>query len=149
MLNNVLRERDVDAQYVTLLVLVWDRANRRFVMANAGSAPPHHLPQAARLSGRASKAFPPGCWTIGSTKRLVVDAEPGDFIVLYSDGITDQINPQGEEYGRTHLGRDAEKLCGKSCRTRWPTESWPIWTRSIPAARPMHDDQTMMVLKVR
>ncbi len=40
VLNNVLRERAVDARYVTLTVLVWERANRRFVMANAGSEPP-------------------------------------------------------------------------------------------------------------
>src|ERR1700681_4320573 len=32
LLNRVLRERIVEAQYVTLMVLVWERANQRFVM---------------------------------------------------------------------------------------------------------------------
>ena len=45
LLNNVLRERAVEARYVTLMVLVWERDRHRFVMANAGAEPPHDLPQ--------------------------------------------------------------------------------------------------------
>ncbi len=40
LLNKVLRERIVEAQYVTLMVVVWERAKQRFVMANAGAEPP-------------------------------------------------------------------------------------------------------------
>src|SRR5262249_45086138 len=40
VLNNVLRERIVETQYVALLVLVWENERQRFVMANAGAEPP-------------------------------------------------------------------------------------------------------------
>jgi hypothetical protein len=38
---------------------------------------------------------------------------PGDVIVLHSDGITDQPNPKGVEYGTARLARKLQKLCGK------------------------------------
>ena len=39
-LNQALLERKVDAQYVTLLLLRWDKNQRQLTMANAGSIPP-------------------------------------------------------------------------------------------------------------
>ena len=39
-LNDALLERNVDAQYATLLVLLWDSQSRLFTMANAGAEPP-------------------------------------------------------------------------------------------------------------
>ncbi len=39
-LNEVLLERKVDAQYVTLTLLLWESRDCRLVMANAGAVPP-------------------------------------------------------------------------------------------------------------
>ncbi len=39
-INDVLLERKVDAQYVTLCVLEWEPERRRLVIANAGAVPP-------------------------------------------------------------------------------------------------------------
>src|SRR5581483_12227340 len=40
LINEVLLERKVDAQYVTLCVLEWQPAQKRLVVANAGALPP-------------------------------------------------------------------------------------------------------------
>ena len=35
--------------------------------------------------------------------RLIVKPEPGDLIVLYSDGVSEATNPAGQELGRDDL----------------------------------------------
>lgn len=145
LLNNVLRERSVDAQYVTLMVLVWERQNRRFVMANAGATPPIISRKGEIIKPRV-EGVPAGLLDDREYEEITFDAQPGDRIVLYSDGITDQPNPQEEEFDRRRLGRALRRLCGKS-----PEEvadgilaDLDIFTNGAP----VHDDQTLIVLKV-
>jgi sigma-B regulation protein RsbU (phosphoserine phosphatase) len=38
-------------------------------------------------------------------EEVIFRAEPGDTIVLCSDGITDHMSPEGEEFGRDRAGR--------------------------------------------
>jgi sigma-B regulation protein RsbU (phosphoserine phosphatase) len=145
VLNNVLRERSVDAQYVTLMVLVWERQNQRFVMANAGATPPIICRKGEIIKPRV-EGVPAGLLDDREYEEIAFDAQPGDRIVLYSDGITDQPNPQEEEFDRRRLGRALRRMCGKS-----PEEvadgilnDLDIFTNGAP----VHDDQTLIVLKV-
>ena len=46
-------------------------------------------------------------------EEVIFDAQPGDVILLHSDGITDQPNPKGEEYGTRRLARKLQKLWAK------------------------------------
>ena len=145
VLNNVLRERSVYAQYVTLMVLVWERQNRRFVMANAGATPPIICRKGEIIKPRV-EGVPAGLMDDREYEEITFDAQPGDRIVLYSDGITDQPNPQEEEFDRRRLGRALRRLCGKS-----PEEvadgilnDLDIFTNGAA----VHDDQTLIVLKV-
>ena len=41
--------------------------------------------------------------------EVIFDTKPGDVIVLHSDGITDQPNPKGVEYGDWPSGAQAAK----------------------------------------
>ena len=146
LLNNVLRERAVEARYVTLMVLVWDRATRRFVMANAGSEPPLICRKGEIIKPRV-EGVPAGLLDDREYEELVFDTQPGDLVVLHSDGITDQPNPKGEEYGRGHLSRALRKLCGKSPEV--VADKILADLDAFTAGGPAFDDQTMIVLKVR
>jgi sigma-B regulation protein RsbU (phosphoserine phosphatase) len=146
LLNNVLRERAVEARYVTLTVLVWEHAQCRFVMANAGAEPPLICRNAEILKPRV-EGVPAGMLNDREYEELTFEAQAGDLIVLHSDGITDQPNPQGEEYGRGHLGRALRRMCGKS-----PDKVADAILNDLDtftAGAPAFDDQTMLVLKVR
>jgi sigma-B regulation protein RsbU (phosphoserine phosphatase) len=146
LLNNVLRERIVEAQYVTLLVLVWENALRRFVMANAGAAPPIICRNAELIKPRV-EGVPAGLLDNRDYGEVTLEAERGDLIVLYSDGVTDQINPGGEDYGRGHLSRSLRRLCGKDVQT--VADQILADLDEFSADAPMQDDQTLVVLKVR
>jgi len=146
LLNNVLRERAVEARYVTLLVLVWERAHRRFIMANAGSEAPMICRNGEILKPRV-EGIPAGMLDGREYEELVFDAQPGDLMLLNSDGITDQLNPQEEEFGRSHLARSLRRLCGKSAEV--VADHLLADLDEFTAGAPTFDDQTMLVLKVR
>jgi sigma-B regulation protein RsbU (phosphoserine phosphatase) len=146
VLNNVLRERAVEAQYVTLMVLVWEREKSRFVMANAGATPPIICRKGEIIKPHV-EGVPAGLLDDREYEERIFEAKPGDLLVLYSDGITDQPNPEGEEYGRSHLGQALRRMCGKP-----PEMVADQILKDLDAftnGAPTHDDQTLIVLKVR
>jgi sigma-B regulation protein RsbU (phosphoserine phosphatase) len=146
LLNKVLRERIVGTQYVALLVLVWENAHHRFVMANAGAEPPMIVRHGEIIKPKV-EGVPAGLLDSREYDEVIFNALPGDLIVLHSDGITDQPNPKGVEYGPTRLGRKLRKLCGKSPQA--------IATEILAGLdvyksdAPTFDDQTLVVMKVR
>jgi len=68
-------------------------------------------------------------------------------IVLFSDGITDQPNDKEHEYGRGHLSRALKKLCGKHPEV--VADGILADLDAFTGEQPMHDDQTLVVMRVR
>jgi len=146
LLNNVLRERAVEARYVTLMVMVWERDRQRFVMANAGAEPPLICRQGEILKPQV-EGVPAGLLDDREYEELVFDVQPGDLLLLFSDGITDQTGPSEEEYGRSHLSRALRRLCG-----RHPDEVADEVLADLDKftnGTPRQDDQTLIALRVR
>jgi phosphoserine phosphatase RsbU/P len=145
LLNKVLRERIVGTQYVALLVLVWENAHHRFVMANAGAEPPLICRQGEIIKPKV-EGVPAGLLDNREYDEVVFNALPGDLIVLHSDGITDQPNPKGAEYGTGRLSRKMQKLCAKSPEAIATHIMADLDAYKSDAAT--FDDQTLVVMKV-
>jgi sigma-B regulation protein RsbU (phosphoserine phosphatase) len=144
-LNAALLERRVDAQYVALLVLVWDARARTFNMANAGAVPPIILRRGSMVRPRV-EGVPLGLLDAREYEEVLFQAEAGDLIVLYSDGVQDQLNAEEAEYGRGPL---AELITGIGARA--PGEILDAIFEDLDAFRgalPVADDQTLIVMKV-
>jgi sigma-B regulation protein RsbU (phosphoserine phosphatase) len=146
LLNKVLRERIVEAQYVTLMVLVWERAKQRFVIANAGATSPIICRKGEILKPRV-EGVPAGLLDNREYEELIFEVQRGDLIVLYSDGITDQPSHTEEEYGRGHLSRSLKKVCGKNPKV--VADQILADLDEFAGGTPRFDDQTLIVLKVR
>jgi phosphoserine phosphatase RsbU/P len=112
-LNEALAERKVEARYVSLLVLSWDPSTRQFTMANAGALPPMICRNGEILKVRV-EGVPLGLLDSRQYEEVVFQAEPGDTLLLYSDGVTDHLNRAGHEYGRGRLANVLRTHCGKS-----------------------------------
>jgi sigma-B regulation protein RsbU (phosphoserine phosphatase) len=144
-LNAALLERRVDAQYVALLVLVWDARARTLNMANAGAVPPIILRRGSIVRPRV-EGVPLGLLDAREYDEVLFQAEAGDLIVLYSDGVQDQQNAEDAEYGRGPL---AELVTEIGART--PGEIVDRIFEDLDAFRgalPVSDDQTLIVMKV-
>ena len=103
-LNETLLERKVDAQYATLLVALWQPASRRFLLSNAGAAPPLILRNGQILETKI-EGVPIGLLDDREYDEVELAAEPGDALVFYSDGVDEQLNEKGEEFGRERIMR--------------------------------------------
>jgi len=143
-LNEALVERKVEARYVTLCVLRWDPATRTFVMANAGALPPM-ICRAGEILKIRVEGVPVGLLESREYEELVFQAQPGDTLVLYSDGITDHLNAAGTEFGRGRLAHIVRSHCSQSAADLNAT----IFRELDKFCTTPYDDQTVFVLQVK
>lgn len=144
-LNETLMERQVPARYVALLLMLWQSRDRLFTIANAGSTPPLVCRKGRTFTPEVS-GVPVGLLENVEYEETQFVAEPGDVILLYSDGVQDQQNTQGEDYGSARLPAflpevahlPADELAGRILND----------VNAYREGVPMHDDQTVIVLKV-
>jgi sigma-B regulation protein RsbU (phosphoserine phosphatase) len=143
-LNEALIERKVEARYVTLLVMLWSPAIRQFVMANAGSNPPLVCRNGEVLKTKV-EGVPLGLLDEREYEEVVFQAHRDDTIVLYSDGVTDHLSPDGQDYGRSRLSQVVRRMCDK------PAEAIvaEILADLDRFNSTPFDDQTVLVLKVK
>jgi len=100
-------------KYATAIVLSFHRVTGRLAFSNAGHLPPlwYHAaqrawgwldegtdPQAKKVTG-----LPVGLIPWSDYRQTVVTLKPSDFLVLYTDGITDAENGTGQDLGREQL----------------------------------------------
>ncbi len=88
--------------FVTCLYAVLDPVNGRLTLANAGHNPPCH-----RTNGRVSELWltgmPLGWLPSARYEEREITLAPGDCLFLYSDGLTEALNAQGELFGTPRL----------------------------------------------
>jgi len=144
-LNETLVERKVDAQFVALLILLWDHRTREVRMANAGAVPPMICRSGQIILPRV-EGVPLGLLEHREYEETCFQAAPGDLILLYSDGISDQQNSAGVDYGRSRLATLIRKF--------WLDPPQSIVNKIFAdldeytgGATPS-DDQTLLVMKV-
>jgi sigma-B regulation protein RsbU (phosphoserine phosphatase) len=144
-LNETLLERKVDAQYATLLVALWQPPVRKFVLSNAGAATPLVLRNGQILQIKL-EGVPIGLLDDREYDEVELTCEPGDVLVLYSDGVDEQLNEKSEEYGRERIIRVVKKHA-----TEAPQAIADAIIAAVDVFRgalPIFDDQTVVVLRV-
>ncbi|HKA00471.1 MAG TPA: SpoIIE family protein phosphatase [Candidatus Solibacter sp.] len=143
-LNDALIERKVDSRYVTLGVLLWDPATRQIVMANAGAIPPM-ICRGAEIIKLRVEGVPLGLLDSREYEEVTFQAQPGDVILLYSDGITDHLNDAGTEFGRGRLAQAVRRHCAV------PAEGLidVIFHELDKFSKVAFDDQSIFVMKVK
>ncbi len=145
-LNEALLGRQVDARYVSLLALRWLPAERRLVFANAGNLPPVICREGRLLKPRI-EGVPLGLLPEAEHEEVALEGRPGDLLVLYSDGLPDQTNPEGEEYGRGRLSEVILRAAGRPPQAVVDAVFADLDQFSGRAAP--FDDQTLLVLRLR
>jgi sigma-B regulation protein RsbU (phosphoserine phosphatase) len=155
-LNDQLQERKLDSQYVTMLIALWDDANRTLTIANAGSVQPlfatathADLTHAIDVSTVKVEGFPLGLFRDVAYEELTLVTHPGDLVVFFSDGIVDAENSRGETYGN-------DRLCTLLQRHPTATDSAEDAVNAVLEAvatfqsgTAHFDDETLVILRVR
>src|ERR1041385_4268064 len=102
--------------FVTAFYGILDAQKRTLAYSNAGHNPPLLL-NAAGTSRFIDKGEQPlGMFRETRYHQYYLDFEPGDVLVLYTDGATEANSPTGEEFGRERLARAVKKAYDRPAR---------------------------------
>ncbi len=175
-MNRLLCESTDLSHYATFFYGEYDETSRSLTYVNAGHNPPmlfrrlSSLTRAEAVSqvqhglavGTESLRTASGMkWTqlletggpvIGLLRESIYEHETlemlsGDVLIAYTDGVSEALNPLGEEFGEERLGHvvaanvqmGAEQICEQIVRS---VDEWCQGTA-------LHDDLTLVVMKVK
>jgi sigma-B regulation protein RsbU (phosphoserine phosphatase) len=133
--------------FVTAFYGIYDPADRSLTYASAGHNPPR-LKRCvdgtlALLDGATS--LPLGISPVEQYREQTYRLVPGDQLVLYTDGITEAHNAQGEMFGLSRMDKVLEN-CAVGASDL--LESVLAALREFTGDQPAHDDRTLLVAKI-
>ena len=105
--NYLLWESIERNQFVTAFYGILDVSNKTLTYTNAGHNPPVLLKKNGDFSFMERGSVPLGMFRDTRYHDYYLTTEPGDVLVLYTDGVTEAQNLKGEEYGRERLAQSA------------------------------------------
>jgi phosphoserine phosphatase RsbU/P len=148
-LNRLLRNSTGGANYVTFFYAEFDDSTRQLAYVNAG----HNPPILFRANGKDDyRQLSCGGMFVGMFEHCgyeqeVVQMQPGDVLIGFTDGLSEALNVKGEEFGEERIratlaatrGLASNKIRDEVVRR---ANAWC-------AGAPQHDDLTFIVLKVK
>ena len=144
-LNETLLERKVDAQYATLTLALWEPHVRQFKISNAGAEPPLIYRSGEIIKPR-TEGVPIGLLEDREYDEIVHQAEKGDLMLFFSDGVEDQLNAKEEDFTRGRVTRLLKKHGTGSPKALADAIFADIDT--FRDGTPITDDQSVVVIKV-
>jgi serine phosphatase RsbU (regulator of sigma subunit) len=141
--NEGLLHRSVRSRFATCVYGALTE-DGRLTYCNAGHNPP------ILIGRRGEKLLETGGLILGMFPQAVYEQEtlvldPGDVLVMYTDGVTEALNPAGEEFGEGRV-----RTCLDANRQRPPAELLDCLlseVRTFAADAAQHDDVTALVLR--
>src|SRR5713226_7174759 len=103
--NYLLWESIERNQFVTAFYGILDDTNRTLAYTNAGHNQPLLLTGDGKHQFVERGSLPLGMFKDTRYHEYYQTIEPGEMLVLYTDGVTEAQNRKGEEYGRDRLAR--------------------------------------------
>lgn len=132
-------------RFTTAFLAEYDSVSRRIEYINAG----HNNPILRRASGQIERldvgGLPFGIQTEATYQAGTVTLNPGDWLVIFTDGLVEAVNARDEEYGETRVFltlEAASSLEPKDLLKRMMAE-----LDLFVGNTPQHDDVTCMLLK--
>jgi sigma-B regulation protein RsbU (phosphoserine phosphatase) len=145
-LNRSLAEEMEIGMFVTLALLVLDPSQRRLTIASAGHPPP--LVRSAGGSVAELKVppnLPLGVRDDAAFSEASYALQPGDNVLLYTDGVTEAMDPAGRMFG---LKRLRQVVAGGGEHPRELLAAVGGALAEFTAGHPPSDDQAMVCLEV-
>ena len=145
--NELLSRDSVEDMFVTVFYGILDLSTGHIKYSNAG----HNPPVLIRRGGQVSLLESTGDIALGAVSDIPYSEKetvlaPGDSLLLYTDGVTEAMNPAGELFGTTRL----QNLCSS------PADSPQALIDNISASlaaftadTPQSDDITLLALSYR
>lgn len=156
--NRLIAPHLDDRAFITMTYGVIDSERRTFTYARAGHCPLVYVAGAGSGPGGKGQVLAPSGMVVGLKldggeifarvlEEVSLPLGTDDVVVLYTDGISEAMNPAGEEFGEARLCSLVEQhshLRPDDLRERILRD-----IEGFTAGAPQHDDMTMLVLKMQ
>jgi len=116
-LNLRFQTDDETIQYFTMIFGIMDTRDGRMTMVQAGQPSPIHMRKGEEPVLLGSGGFPVGLNPNATYEELEIYLKPGERLILYSDGITECTNQDGQEFSTERLVDLLQKWEGLSLRS--------------------------------
>lgn len=144
-LNRILNKSRLATKFVSLFYGELE-ANGEIIYVNAGHPGPLHLHARTRsFSELESTGMVLGPSPTATYGRRAAKMEPGDLLLLYTDGIVEAHDQRGREFGLDRVRRILLDYRKRSARET--AEKLLSAVRDFSAGRPAEDDRTVVVIR--
>ncbi|HXT63685.1 MAG TPA: GAF domain-containing SpoIIE family protein phosphatase [Pyrinomonadaceae bacterium] len=143
--NYLLWESIERNQFVTAFYGILDATNRTLAYSNAGHNPPMLIDVDGAAHFEERGGVPLGMFRDSRYYEYYATIDPGQILVLYTDGVTEAMSSTGEEYGRDRLAEAIRRARHLPAREMIDVLHRNLieWTDGLGAT----DDVTFFILK--
>ncbi len=143
--NRIVLERKQHDIFVTCVYLTLNTKSHAVTLANAGHLPPlirrrGGKPAAVERLEGAGTAI--GIFDDAEYEKIEFKLEPGDALVLCTDGVLEATSPRGEQFGFERMEACMRRASGSAADT---TEQIQKALRAHVGEAPQYDDLTLIV----
>ena len=147
--NRLVYEATAENRYATFFYAQYDPSTRCLSYVNAGHNPPMLFRQ--RESGWRIERLDAGGTVIGLLpqfpyRQAAIALEAGDLLVIYTDGVSEAMNPFHEEWGEERMMEAVERCGGLGAAET--IEQLMRAADAFASGAEQHDDMTLVVLRV-
>jgi len=145
-LNVVVHDNTEAERFITLFIAVLDPHDGSLMYVNAG----HNFPfilrtEQSSIQPLSSTGLPLGMFDSVEFQQETVKLDPSEYLVLYTDGVTEAMNKSMDEYGEKRL---RQVMIGNSDKSASGfMDAIVSDVEKFVAGEPQSDDLTMLVLK--
>jgi phosphoserine phosphatase RsbU/P len=145
-LNALIFENTEAERYITAFLGILDPRGGSVTYVNAGHCFPYVFrSKEGSITPLEATGLPLGMFEGVGFEQVTQKLEPADFLVLYTDGVTEAMNSSFEEYGEK---RFRQAMVGQSDQTASKFLGGIVAdVEKFVSGEPQSDDLTMMVLK--
>ncbi len=146
--NRHLHSKKIEGTFVTAMLAVYNPVDHTLIYANAGHNPP--LIKNAGSGGAVQRldeigGIPLGISAEAEYENGIIKLQPGQTFVMYTDGITEAMNPQRRMFGVEGLERALHECSGEPDCIITSVNNALL---AHQAGRRPSDDQTIVAVKV-
>jgi sigma-B regulation protein RsbU (phosphoserine phosphatase) len=116
VLNQTVYSTTAAERYTVLFAAFIESGGRRITYLNGGQTAPMLLRASGRMERLDVGGPPIGLLPVAPYREAAIDLQPGDLLVVFSDGVSEVNNPAGDIWNEEELEQVVRSCAGLSAR---------------------------------
>jgi len=148
--NDIVYESSTSSRYATFFYAEYDPVNHLLTYVNAGHNPPYILRGSQTIPLEATGTVV-GLLPNAEYAQATIQLHPGDVLIAFTDGISEAMNHNDDEWGEDNMLVAARNLLNRpDCNTTADQLLTCIFDAAdtFTAGAPQHDDMTLLVCTI-